>query len=275
MQDRDLDKVMAKWADEESTSAPRLRPTDEMYRQVVSLGRKRGLRLLFARRPARATAVAAVILVLATALAAVVQLSPRWAPAGRLAAQVPQRAAFEGKGEQRGGPSPRGKGDSSPLLQLVFQVWQAGSSSVSSVDVLASPAVVGLTADDSYRLVLQPTEACYVYVYQRMSSGALALLYPNRAYSPAQNPVGAGETIYLPSEPNGFYLDEGDGAVRLYVVAAKTPLSELDALYEGYSQAPTLWGRRRGLARLQQRLDALVAGQRAEASGWTFEFEVR
>ena len=109
MQERDLDKAMAKWADEESASAPKLRPTDEMYRQVASLGRKRGLRLLVARRPAWATALAVVAtLVLATALAAVVQLSPRRAPEGRLVAQVPQRAAFEGKGV--GGPSPRGKG---------------------------------------------------------------------------------------------------------------------------------------------------------------------
>jgi hypothetical protein len=274
MQDRDLDKIVIKWADEESAFAPKLRPTDEMYRQVVSLGRKRGLGLLFARRPAWATALAAIALLVLSVT--VVQLSPRLVPEGRLVAQVPHRAAFEGKGEQRGGSSPRGpKGEPSPSLQLVFQVWQAASSSVRSLDVLPLSAVVELAADDSYRIVLQPVAATHVYVYQRMSSGALVPLYPNQAYSPAQNPIEAGEMIYLPAEPNGFYLDNGDEAGRLYVVAAKTPLVELEALSEEYSRAGGLWGRRKSLVRLQERLDALVAGQVAGADGWTLEFEVR
>ena len=93
MQDRDLDKIFQMWVDDESASVPKLRPTAEMYERVASLVQRRSLGLLFARRPAWATALAVVvILVLAFS---VVQFSPLVGPGGgQQVARVPQRAAF-------------------------------------------------------------------------------------------------------------------------------------------------------------------------------------
>jgi hypothetical protein len=255
-----------------------MRPTAEMYERVASSGRKRPLGLFVARRPAWAMALAA-LLVLALAYT-LVQLSPLVTPgAGQAVAQVPQRTAFVAqKGAQRGGPPPGGKGSrAGPTVfeQLVFQVRGADALAVRSADVLAPPRTTTvLTSADSYRLVLELAAPRQVYVYQQVPAGALALLYPNEAYGPVERPVPAAETVYLPAEPNGLYLDEVEGQIRLYVVAAEEPVPALETLVR-YSQRGIRLGRRKSLARLQEKLDAIAAGQVEGASGWVFEFEVR
>jgi len=276
MDDRDLDKIMDKWADDESASAPKLRPTAEMYERVVSLGRKRSLGALLSRRLVWVTAGAALtVLVLVYAL---VYSSVLVVPGmGQRFTQVPQRAAFASEeGPVRGGPPPKGpRGEPSPFSRLEFQVKGAGSSTVRSVDVLTSqPSRIGLVADDCYRLVLQQAADRHVYVYQQSPGGGLVALYPNQAYSPAQNPARAGETVHLPAEPNGFCPEE-EGAYRLYVVAAEEPIPELGTLYERYSGPGIRLGRQKSLALLLERLDALASGQIEGTGGWSFEFEVR
>jgi len=279
MDDRDLDKIMDKWVDDETASAPKLRPTAEMYERIVSLGSKRPLGALLSRRLVWVTAGAAlaVLALVYTLVYSSVLVVPGM---GQRFTQVSQRVAFAPeKGPVRGGPPPKGKGprgEPSPFSQLEFQVKGAGSSTVRSVDVLASQASrIRPVADDSYRLVLQPAADQYVYVYQQSPGGTLVALYPNQGYSPAQNPAFGGETFYLPAEPNGFYLEGEEGSVRLYVVAAKEPIPELETLYERYSGPGIRLGRQKSLALLLERLDALVGGQVEGASGWTFEFEVR
>lgn len=276
MQDRDLDKIVQQWVDDETASAPKMRPTAEMYERVASLGRKRSLGLFAARYPAWIAALAAVvILVLAWTL---VQWSPLVRPAGgQQVAQLPLRSAFASeKGEPRSGPPNKGKGppgEPAHLKQLEFQIRRTGSPVLRSVDLLApQPSSVVLTADDSYRLVLAPVTDRYVYVYQQLPGGAIVSLYPNAVYSPVQNPMRADRPVYLPTEPNGFYLKEEEGSVRLYVVAAEEPVPELGTWYgqPGFR----LW-RRKSPVLVRERLEALVGGQTAGAAAWTFEFEVR
>lgn len=279
MQDRDLDQVMAKWVDDEMASAPKLRPTAEMYERVVSLGRRRSLGALFARRPVWATSLA-VVVVLALAFA-LVQVSPLvLLGGGQQVAQVPQRSAFEvQKGQTRGTLPPKGKGpreETAPLQQLEFQVRGADSSAVRVVNVLSPYArPVALTAEDSYRLVIEPASAQHVYVYQRSPAGALTQLYPNETYSPQQNPLRAAETVYLPAEPNGFYLKGEGGLFRLYIIAAEEPEVELERLYAAYNRRGIRLDRRESLALLQERLDAIAGARMGEPGGWMFEFEVQ
>jgi hypothetical protein len=138
MQDQDLDKIAAKWVEDEAASAPKLRPTAEMYEHVASLGRKRSLGALFSRRLVWAASGAALIVFV---LVATLVYSSFLPPPG---VQIAQRAAFVlEKWPQRGGPPPKGsKGDSAHLQQLLFQVREAGSSEVPSVDVLAPQAAI-------------------------------------------------------------------------------------------------------------------------------------
>jgi hypothetical protein len=250
-----------------------------MYERVAALGQKRSLGQLFARRPAWATALAVtVVLVLALT---VVQFVPFVVPGGgQQVAQLPQRAVFVAeKSRSPDTPPPGDKGERggrSQFRQLVFQAREANSRAIRSVNVLtlyARPVV--LTAEDSYRLVLEPAAVQYVYVYQQTPAGMLVQLYPNEAYSPRQNPMQAEKKVYLPGEPNGFYLEGQEGASRLYVVAARASVSELESLYAQYSQRGIWLGRRKSLATVQELLDVIVEGQMDGVSGWTFAFEVR
>jgi hypothetical protein len=278
MQDRDLDKVIGKWVDDETASAPKMRPTAEMYEQVASLGRKRSRGLFALRRLVWTTGLAALVVLVLTY---VLVYSPVVVPgAGQQVAQVPQRAAFAAdKGQTRSAPPPKGKGPrggASPFRQLLFEVRGADSPAVRSVDVLAPGArPIVLTADDSYRLLLESVAARYVYVYQQAPTGALSLLYPNEAYSPKQNPMLAAETAYLPAAPSGFYLEGEVGRFRLYIVAAEEPASELETLYARYSARGIRFDRDKRLALLEDRLETLAGGLIEGTTGWVFEFEVR
>jgi hypothetical protein len=247
-----------------------------MYERVVSLGRKRHLGVLLSRRGVWMTAGAAltVFVLVYTLVYSSVLVVPGM---GQPLNQVPQRVAFAPeKGPVRGGPPPKGpRGEPAHFRWLELQIVGADPSAARSVDVLAvQPSKVVLAADDSYRLVLEPAADRYVYVYQQSPSAALVALYPNEAHSPTKNPVRAGETVYLPDEPNGFYLEE-EGAYPLYVVASERSVSELETLYKDHSRAGIRLGRRKSHDRLLERLDALASGQVEGASGWRFEFEVR
>jgi hypothetical protein len=279
MRDQDLDQVIQKWADDETASAPKLRPTAEMYECIEALGNRRSLGPLWTRRPAWTVALA-VVVALAIALA-VVQVGPRvWPGRGRQVARVPVRVAFAAaKGEPRVAPPPGGKGvrgGALPFLQLLFQVRGAESSEMRSVDLLAPHGQdTLLAADDSYRLALELAAERYVYVYLETPGEALARLYPDRAYSPVQNPMPVSQPVYLPAEPDGFYLDGAVGLYRITVVAAKSPDTELEALYEQYSRRGLRFNRRQDLALVQRRLDLIARGEVEGAVGKVFEFEVR
>jgi hypothetical protein len=277
MQDKDLDKIMKKWVDDETASAPKMRPTAEMYEQVESLDRRRSMGLLGTRRSVWAMTLGTVAVF--ALIFALVQWSPRLAPGGgQQVAQVPQRPAFaEGKGPGRGEAPPKGRGsrgEASPFKVLEFQVGGADAS-MSAVDLLApQPSTVVLTAEDSYRLKSELAEARYVYVCQLTPTGALVLLYPNGAYSPKLNPTWAAETFYLPAEPNGLYIQDEAGVFRLYVIAAEELVPGLEALY-AQNRRGGRFGRRTSPALLLAELDAIVGGQVEGRDGWVFEFEVR
>jgi hypothetical protein len=274
MQDKDLDKIMEKWADDETASAPKMRPTAEMYEQVESLDRRRSMGLLGARRSVWAMTLGTVAIFVL--IFVVVRWSPRGVPGGgQQVAQIPQRPAFvEGKGSGRGETSPKGPRESSPFKVLEFQV-RGSDALVSAVDLWAlQPSTVVLTAEDSYRLKMELAEAKYVYVCQLAPTGALVLLYPNGAYSPKLNPSWSGEAFYLPAEPNGLYVEGEAGVFRLYVVAAEELVPGLEALY-AQNRRGVRFGRGQRSALLLTELNAIVGGQVEGQEGWAFEFEVR
>jgi hypothetical protein len=279
MQDRDLDKILQKWSDAETAKAPKMRPTAEMYERVVSLGRRRSLRHLVARRPAWATAAAAVALLLVAF--SVVQLSSLLGSQSvPQAAQVALRTAFAGEeGPSRGGPPEKGKGPpqgEGAVRQLVLQVLEAEPSAVRSVDLLTPKlSTVRLTSEASYRLRIELEEARHVYVYQEALNGSLALLFPNQVYSPKRNPTPAGGVIYLPAEPHGFYVEGETGSLWLIIVVAEEPMPELLTLYERYSRPGISLSRSRSLALLGQRLDALTNEETEKARGWRVGLEAR
>jgi hypothetical protein len=280
MKDEDFERLMDAWADTEVGSSPEVRPTAEMYRMVQNRQRRRPW-FPAVSRPAIAAASAIAVVVVVVLLTVLLRppVPPR-VPPTQVVAYLGQR---EGYGGERGivttPPPPPGKGPKGePVFfrRLWFQVQREGAQFVVSLDVLIPPeGMVTLTSMDNYRLLQEPSREAYVYVYQLSSDDLIALLFRNEAYSPVQNPLKAGVTHYLPAEPNWFYLAEGAGEERLYIVASSDPLPDLDDLYLQYSQGQGAPGQQEVLSNLLDRLDTLVESPSEAAAGWKFIFTHR
>jgi hypothetical protein len=269
MKDEDFQKTMDNWASHEVESSPQLRPTKEMYR-MIEARKRRGLFPVHAQPIL--VGVAAVFLVLSAIILPVVfylldrDSEPSVGLRKGVAAEkdvivknLPRRG---GKGPKRGAIS---------FHQLMFQYQKAGFPSVYGVD-LRSPMEekTTLTADDNYRLVMQPAGDLYVYVYQLDSRGELAKLFPNNVYTSVQNSLQQGQTYYVPSDPNWFHLCKKEGEERIYVVASAQPVRKLEELYAQYGKADNTTKRRESLSHLLNEFDGELAGE--SIAVWRFVF---
>ncbi len=275
MQDKDFDGVMDTWAEHETESAPEMRPTAGMYRLVRARQKRKPTFFVRSRWAALGAAVASLVVVSYVVLfqSSIFQGTP----SGRDVAWVGQREGFvsaRGVVIEPVVPPEKGPGKGAIFFgQLVFHFQERDSRSVQGVDLQAPrKEAVTLTPADNYRLFLEPAEDWYVYAFQSSPSGNLVRLFPNEAYSPVQNPLRQGQTYYLPSEPNGFYLDEDaaphTGEGRLYVVASARALQDLDDLYAQYVQADDGPDRRAILARLIETFDSVADVYPGDAAAW-------
>ena len=110
---------------------------------------------------------------------------------------------------------------------------------------------VTLTSEDHYYLEFNFESKLYLYVAQIDTAGAMHRLFPNVDYSSIGNPLQPGIKYSFPEE-DYFFLDSRTGKERLYVVASKSPLRELEGTYkvndfrevfdrEGLDHAMSLW----------------------------------
>lgn len=282
MRDREFQKAIETWAEAEIESAPDLHPTPEMVRLVQAKEEPRRARPVPSRWAMAAVAVAGSLLIIAiSALILRSGLIPGYGPAPE-AALIAQRVGpdtiqttivrGEGKGTGAKGPSR----SMSAFRQLLLKVQRPDSAEVLAVDLLNPPEeTVVLTPADNYRLALELLQECHVYAFQYTSSGSLVQLFPNPAYSPAANPLPAGQLTLLPAEPNWLYLDGPPGEERLYVVASPGPLQDLDDLYARYTQAPDGAGTRERLADMLAFLDTIAETHPERADAVTFVFQHR
>lgn len=281
MRDEKFEKTMEAWVKHETLSAPEMHPTVEMYRMVEARGKPGILANLFSRRALWATAVASlmVLTVLYVRLYDPFRLfAPPPAPE---VAYVGLRAAFASEkgrivigtaGPSRGGP----KKEPTILAQLVLQSQEPDSPFVQAVDMQNPPhEAIKLTSADNYRLVLEPVKDGYVYVFQLTSPGVLVKLFPNETYHPARNPVRQGQLHYLPSEPNWFYLSQEKGEERLYVVASREPLPQLEDGHSEYSAADEGPRKQRLLSTLVEALETINETHADTAAGWVFSIDHR
>jgi hypothetical protein len=129
--------------------------------------------------------------------------------------------------------------------RMEFQYQPKGSESVEGLDVnLSQQETISLSSEDNYRLVLQLPLERYVYVYQVGADKQLVRLFPNSEFSPVQNPLQAGKTLFIPLPPNWFYVEKNVGEALVYVVTSAEPLQNWDELYAEYSDASSIKNRR-------------------------------
>ncbi len=277
MKDEAFERTMEAWAEQEQAAAPSMGPTQEMYELVEAKQKRGGLFAAGLPRWARLGATIASVLLVVLAYTQLYQ--PRRV-VGPPVAVVHVREAFPtDKGllivrpptGRRGPP----KGQPQFFEALEFQYHSPESAAVTALDLRQPPVEhTVLSADESYRLALQPSRDCYVYVYQS-ASGGVEQLFPNEAHGGAGNPLREGETYYLPSLPGGFHLDAGAGEQRIDIVAATAPLPEVVQAYESHVQADDDPARRQAAQALLRALDAVEATHPDQAVHWTFDFTVR
>jgi hypothetical protein len=111
-----------------------------------------------------------------------------------------------------------------------------------------------LSPSDTYYYVVDPSESCNLYLFEIGSSGELAQIFPNRAYSSAKNPVPPGRQ-QVPSGPQGLRSKDRAGEERVIVVAARWEMPELEQLAKAASAQTDPAKRRSALARLLARID--------------------
>jgi hypothetical protein len=272
MKDQDLDRILDRWADEETATAPEMRPAPEMYDRVAALERRRRPVLRLTRRSLWAAVLAAVVVLVLAYTILAHPARPLVPGGGQQVAMLQQRdASFaDEKGRPEEVPS-RGKGPPSGLTafrQLLLQVKGPRLTTVQSVDLLAPrPPSIVLTSEDSYRLLLEPAVEGHVYVFQRLPSGGLAQLFPAEVRSVIQNPLQAARKVYLPAPPRGFYVEGEQGQGVLYIVFADAPLADLETLSERASRG-SLLGRRKAQVDLGALLEALTTARGEEVQAW-------
>ena len=276
MRDQDFEKTMDAWAAQEIASAPEMRPTADMVRMVRAKRQRKPISL-FRSRWATVGAAVAGLVVVAILYAALFHPSILFdLTSRRRVALVGQRegSAYEKVVMVRTPVSPRGKGEPISFRQLMVQIQRQDSRFVEGVDLRAPPEErIALALADNYRLLLEPAEDRYVYVFQRTSLGILVQLFPNETYSSVQNPLRRGQMVYLPSEPNWLYLGEGKGEERLHVIASTQPLRGVEGLYTRYSQTDDKSNKQETLTRLLERLDTIQGTRSEKAAGWVFVFD--
>ncbi|WP_339138477.1 MAG: DUF4384 domain-containing protein [Candidatus Electrothrix sp. GW3-4] len=88
---------------------------------------------------------------------------------------------------------------------------------------------ITLKKGDQIKMLVQLTSHCFVYVIHLGSKGEMSLLYPE----------GAGQhqlknKVFIPQGDYWFTLDENKGKETVYLLASKTRLISLEALFERY-----------------------------------------
>ena len=282
MRDREFQKAIETWAEAEIESAPELRPTPEMVRLVQAKQEPHHARPVPSRWAMAAVTVAGILLIVAlSALILRSGLIPGYGPAPE-ATLIAQRVGPDAiqttivRGEGKGAGEKGASRGMSTWRQLLFEVQRPDSPSVQAVDLLDPPEeTVVLTQADNYRLSLELVEERHVYVYQYTTSGSLVRLFPNPAYSTAENPLPPGQLTRIPVEPNWLYLDGSSGEERLYVIAAAQPLRKLEDIYTEYTKETDEAIKREYVPVFFDRLQTIIDMEpdHVDATGFNFQGE--
>jgi len=79
-----------------------------------------------------------------------------------------------------------------------------------------------------YAIYANPSDSCYIYVYQTDSMNKVTKLFPNPEFETDLNPVPAGSELWIPNSKRIFFLDETTGRETIYIFASADKISELE-----------------------------------------------
>jgi hypothetical protein len=85
-----------------------------------------------------------------------------------------------------------------------------------------------LHSGQGYTMYVNPSDTCYLYIFQVDSLGNVSKLFPNKEYHTLDNPVLAAQKIWIPNENEVFYLDETTGEETIFIVASRNKVPEFE-----------------------------------------------
>ena len=90
-----------------------------------------------------------------------------------------------------------------------------------------------LKSGDEFKLFVNLTKECFVYIIHKNPDGQLALLFPYDT-SMFQNGYSVDKNFYIPKGRQWFTLDKNPGTEIFYVFASSERLTALEASLHGY-----------------------------------------
>jgi polyhydroxyalkanoate synthesis regulator phasin len=98
-----------------------------------------------------------------------------------------------------------------------------------------------LHSGDHYKILIEPMEASYVYLFQQDGSGQIVRLFPMKTFAGVtlnnENPMQAQQKYYLPAKTKSFKLDRTLGTETFYFTASRHPDLVLENFYEAIERA--------------------------------------
>ena len=85
-----------------------------------------------------------------------------------------------------------------------------------------------LHSGQGYTMYINPSDTCYLYLFQVDSLGNVSKLFPNKEYHTLDNPLLAAKKIWIPNENEVFYLDETTGEETIFIVASRNKIPEFE-----------------------------------------------
>ena len=76
----------------------------------------------------------------------------------------------------------------------------------------------------------------FLYVFQWDTSGGMSVIFPNREYSNATNPLRAGTAYRFPTAPGWLYLDDTSGIETVGVGASARRWQEMEQIIQLLSE---------------------------------------
>ncbi len=98
-----------------------------------------------------------------------------------------------------------------------------------------------LRSNDRYKLIFEPLENSYVYIFQIDSADKIFRLFPTDKFQEAdiknKNPVRGGEKYWVPAEKKSFSLDDQVGEETIYFMITQEPDPMLEEKYRQLAQS--------------------------------------
>jgi len=96
-----------------------------------------------------------------------------------------------------------------------------------------SDQFIRLTAEDNFRLYIEPIQNAYIYIFIYDESGNLALVFPE-IYSVFDTEYYYKMGYFIPDEEDWFYLEKDSNNLEIYIIAASKRLNKLEKLASKY-----------------------------------------